>query len=395
MKILYLSQRFGFTTSGIYADLMKELVNRGHDVCIITCSSDTHIDYNSINYDNGCKIFHIKVINQFCTNRIIKFIAQLQIAYKMRRKIKSLPDNIKFDLVLYPTPPITFAKLLSLCKKKYNATMYLMLKDIFPQNAVDLGMMRKGSLIYKYFRNMEKKLYKYSDFIGCMTHGNIEYLKENNKNIDENKIELFPNAIRCKGLSKHNIKPKGSQIIFLFGGNLGQPQDIPFLLRCIKSLSGYKLAKFIIIGNGTQSDMIEEYIRIEGCGNIQYMKELPRDKYEQYISNCDVGIVLLNVKFTIPNCPARMISYMSKGIPILASTDRCTDIRTIICDQAKCGLWCPSDSVDSFCNLVKYFCEEADLEFLGSNGQEYIKKNYNVVDSVKILEHHFYDIRGE
>jgi len=394
LKILYLSQRFGFKTSGIYADLMRELVRRGHGVCIVTCSSDMQIDYNTIYQDNGCKIVYVKVINQFCANKIRKGIAQLQIAYKMRKAIKHLLGDATFDLILYPTPPITFASVVGFCKKKYKATTYLMLKDIFPQNAVDLGMIRGGGLVHKYFRRLEKHLYKYSDYIGCMTKGNIEYLKEHNKNINARKIELFPNTIDCTDLPMRDARQERAQTLFLFGGNLGQPQDILFLLKCIKALSWYERAKFIIIGSGTQTCDIEKYVQTEKCNNLQFMEELPRDEYEQFIANCDVGIVLLNARFTIPNCPARMLSYMAKGIPILAATDTCTDIKSIISDEAKCGLWCPSDSVDDFCSLVKYFCEDADLELMGKNGQDYMKKHYSVTDSVKILESHCNDVKG-
>ena len=91
--------------------------------------------------------------------------------------------DIKFDLILYSTPPITFYKAIEYVKKRDGAKTYLLLKDIFPQNAVDLGMMSKTGLkglIYKYFRKKEKKLYAISDKIGCMSQANVDYVLKHN-----------------------------------------------------------------------------------------------------------------------------------------------------------------------------------------------------------------------
>ena len=93
-------------------------------------------------------------------------------------------------MILYSTPPITFCGVVEYFQKRDNAKTYLMLKDIFPQNAVDLGMMKttgaKG-LIYKYFRKQEKKLYAISDRIGCMSQANVEYVLKDNPEVSKEK----------------------------------------------------------------------------------------------------------------------------------------------------------------------------------------------------------------
>ena len=62
---------------------------------------------------------------------------------------------------MYSTPPITFCRAVDYVKKRDNAQTYLLLKDIFPQNAVDIGMMSKQGIkgiLYKFFREKEKRL---------------------------------------------------------------------------------------------------------------------------------------------------------------------------------------------------------------------------------------------
>ena len=76
---------------------------------------------------------------------------------------------------------------------------YLLLKDIFPQNAVDLGMFSKGGLLYRMFRKKEERLYQLSDYIGCMSPANVDYILRHNREVDIHRVEVCPNSIElCK-----------------------------------------------------------------------------------------------------------------------------------------------------------------------------------------------------
>ena len=103
---------------------------------------------------------------------------------------------MKFDLITYSTPPITLTNVVKYLKKKNpKAVSYLQLKDIFPQNAVDIGMFGEKSVFNWYFRRKEKALYKASDFIGCMSPANVEYVLEHNPEVAPEKVEIAPNTI--------------------------------------------------------------------------------------------------------------------------------------------------------------------------------------------------------
>ena len=112
--------------------------------------------------------------------------------------IKKYFADVKFDLVLYPTPPVTQVTTVEYVKKRDGAKSYLLLKDIFPQNAVDIGMMKKTgpkSILYKMFRKKEEKLYKISDYIGCMSQANVDYVIKHNPGIDASKVHINPNSV--------------------------------------------------------------------------------------------------------------------------------------------------------------------------------------------------------
>ena len=388
MNILYLSQRFGFTTSGIFADLVRELSQAGHTVTVVTCYPASFAGKgSSVAMENGVKILYVQASHLFSHNRMYKGIAQVLLPQIMIKGISAHLDGSRFDLILYPTPPITFSGVVNFCKKKYGAQSFLMLKDIFPQNAVDLGIMKEGGFIHRYFKHVERKLYKVSDYIGCMTNANVDYFKNNNANIPGSRVILFPNSLDCRNLKRPVFSVNRVRTTFVFGGNLGLPQDVPLMLSYIKALPAEVPAEFIIIGDGFYRRSVEDFILNNPELPVTYIREVPRSQFDDFLDKCDVGLVFLSSKFTVPNFPARILSYMSRGLPILAMTDDSTDVDGLIELDAICGYWGSSDSGDDFSKLVTKFCESVSLHKFGQNGQDFLVNNFDVSDSVKILEH--------
>src|SRR5699024_5524360 len=157
--------------------------------------------------------------------------------------------------------PITFNKIIKYFKGSQNSGTYLILKDIFPQNAVDIEMIKKGSFIWRFFRNKETQLYKNSDIIGCMSKGNVDYILKHNNFLSEERLEIFPNAIKPIKRNKKNGKsevvlkkykiPQDS-VLFVYGGNLGKPQGIDFLLEVAENFYKVENGYLLIVGNGTE-----------------------------------------------------------------------------------------------------------------------------------------------
>ena len=391
MNVLCLFQIFSFKTSTIYLDLVEELRDRGHKVFCLAGTSETEVP-DGVIHEHGVSTVYVRLDNQFSSDKIRKGFIQLTMGRLFYRAVKKNIWNEKIDLIIYPTPPVTFGRLVSRLKRHYRAKSYLMLKDIFPQNAVDLKMMRENSLMHKYFSYLEKKLYEASDRIGCMSNANIEYLKSHGRELDVSRLELFPNTVKIRDIEKDSAEEgqaaqEKEQISFIFGGNLGKPQAIDFLLLCIERLKGYMRASFTIIGSGTEQGLVEDFIREKKPANLTYIPFLPRDEYEKLLRDADVGMVILSPDFSIPNYPSRVLSYMQLAKPVLAVTDRVTDIHALVTYEARCGWWCPSDDPTAFIEAVEKICEnQENLRELGNNGREYLKANFNVGRSVDILE---------
>ncbi|CRH19961.1 Glycosyl transferase group 1 [Carnobacterium maltaromaticum] len=395
MKILYLT--ISYPSAGnrnLYTDLVEELKKTGHDVTVVMAEESAKIDKSKLSFENNIEVLRVKVGNQFGVGLVEKGITTLKVKPLLKKAINRYLSDREYDLILYSTPPVTLADLVVYCKKKYKAKSYLMLKDIFPQNGIDLNLFSKKNVLYKYFRLKEKKLYQCSDRIGCMSNANINFVNEQEEYEFSNKLELFPNTMRIDNqldINRQAIRNKYelpmNQKIFIFGGNLGKPQAIDFLLESIRMLADYKEAYFLIVGDGAEKNKILDYINKENPTNLKFIAKLPREEYDKIMKACDVGLILLNSKFTIPNYPSRIMAYLHESLPILAATDAVTDIQTLVVDEAKCGYWCESVNPVEFVNQVKLLTEDDKLrDKLGENGRNYLAKQFDVKLSVKLLE---------
>ena len=386
--------------SGIYTDLMREFVKNQHKVYIISPTEKRKQQPTRLIKKDKYKILKLQIGNIQKTNLIEKGISTLTLESKFQRGIKNYFPDVKFDLVIYSTPPITLQKAVEYVKKRDNAKAYLLLKDIFPQNAVDLGMIKKTGikgLLYGFFRSKEKKLYELSDYIGCMSQANVDFLLKHNPEISPDIVEVCPNSIEpiviekdekriVEIKEKYNIPP--DKTVFIYGGNLGKPQGIDFLIDCLKANKNNEQVYFVIAGSGTEFNKLKGYFDSEQPTNAQLFEQLPKGDYEILANSCDVGLIFLDKRFTIPNFPSRLLSYMQASMPILAATDVNTDIGQVI-EQGEFGFWCESSDVEQFNKKVQQLCDIELREQMGVNARRYLEDNYTAKHSYEIIMSHF------
>ncbi len=346
-------------------------------------------DYTYVITEENVQILRLKIGNTQKTNIVEKGISTVLIEPTFKKAIKQYFSNVKFDLVLYSTPPITLVSAIEYVKKRDGAKTYLLLKDIFPQNAVDIGMLSvKGikGLFYKHFRKQEKHLYAVSDRIGCMSQANVNYVVNHNLEVDSHNIEICPNSIEVIDKSvdaeaRTNIRNKYSipldKKVFVFGGNLGKPQGIPFLLECIRRCKDIEDAFFLIVGDGTEYDVLEKYIEENHQTNLKLMKRLNKEDYDTMVGACDVGLIFLDHRFTIPNFPSRLLAYMQAKLPVLAVTDPNTDIGKVIV-EGEFGWWCESNDSQKFYDVVRSVSGEKSTRNKGEIGFIYLQEHYDV-----------------
>lgn len=401
MNILFLtiSRILSVDDRELYQDLMRKFRDEGHNVYIITPRERRYKESTSYSSISGVHIVGVKSLNLQKTSVIEKGLGTVLLEAQFKRAIKKYLRDVYFDLIIYSTPPITFPSVISFVKRTNpQAKTYLLLKDIFPQNAVDLGLMSKEGIkgiLYRFFRKKEKKLYALSNFIGCMSPANVEYVLKHNPEISSDRVEVAPNAtvliennenedhvfIREKfGLP--NDKP-----LLIYGGNLGKPQGIPFLIDCLTVNKERTDCHFVIVGDGVYYDKLECWYNEYQPKNVSIYKRLPKTVFDQLTKACDVGLIFLDHRFTIPNYPSRSLSYMENKLPMLVATDPNSDMGPIA-EKNGFGYWCESNSTQKFTEILDKMLS-SDIRKMGEKGYEFLCKNYLVSNTYSVIMNHF------
>lgn len=402
MKILFLSlSRFDdINVRGIYSDLMREFIKRGNDVYIASPTERRFGKPTHLIDSPNCHILKIKTLNIQKTNIIEKGIGTLLLESQFDRAIRKYWGNVNFDLILYATPPITFNKVIERVKRRCGCRSYLMLKDIFPQNAVDLGMMKEGSFLHKMFRRKEGRLYQISDKIGCMSPANCEYVIKHNPTVDSAKVELCPNAVEpteikpLKAEERESVLKKfgisTDKTIFIYGGNLGKPQGIDFLLKVIEANEKRTDSHIVVVGNGTKYPKIQAWFEENNPVNTTLLSALPKADYDRLVIVCNVGLIFLDPRFTIPNFPSRLLSYLENSMPVLLATDVNTDMGGIA-EREGFGLWSQSGDLPRFLdNMMNLAKDKNRIKEMGEKGKGYLLDNYTVDKVASIIEESVY-----
>lgn len=392
MKILFLtiSMPNMSGSSNMYATLIKELARRGNELCVVAPIGQND-ETKIVPAGENIRILQVKSLPLFGVNLVRKGIANVLLPFVYQRAIDKHLRGEKFDLVITPTPPITLVNVVAKMKKRCGAKTYLILRDIFPQNAVDLGFMKKWQPLYWHFRRQEKKLYRVCDKIGCMSQGNIDYIRKHNPDVPAEKLHILENFQAVEELvpATEDLKAKygvGGKFVVIFGGNMGVPQKLENVLALAKACEAdYPDVVFLLVGKGVQQARIRRLIAEMNLSNTILKDFVPYQDYQRLVAQCDIGLISLNERFTIPNIPSKTLSYFNLKLPVLASLDAATDYGKLL-DEIGAGLWSRAGDVPAFkANFDRLYRDPALRSRMGENGRQYLESHMTDKIAAKTL----------
>ena len=361
--------------------MVNEFQKNGHTVMpmapIISGSSRSG---NSL--ENNIEVLRVKTFDVFSKNTLVKGFANLLLSYQYKRAYRAYWNEKPVDLIIVATPSVMFADFVDYVKKSKVAKVYLMQKDIFPQNAVDLGLMKKKSLIYNFFRKNELKLLKTADVIGFTSPGNVKYFSDNYPFLNKEKLKLLYNNTKLftpttdsRSSVSYHLKDK---FLVVFGGNMGKPQQLENVLNLAKKCSLYSNVVFLIIGEGTEVGKLKQMVKGMEIYNMEFIVSVPREEYFNLLSNCNIGLISLHQDFSVPNTPMKLNDYLNAGLPILASIDRNNDLGELLVEN-KMGAYAYADSPhELFEQFLKLYRNQELCTNLGKNGYKFCLKNLSV-----------------
>jgi glycosyltransferase involved in cell wall biosynthesis len=364
-------------------ELARELVLQGNQVTVITPESGVSLhSFRSDSLDN-VSIWRFQSGPLKDKAKVIRALNESLLSFKAWRVISKRVKKDSFDGIIYYSPSIFLGSLVEKLKKRCNCKSYLVLRDFFPQWAVDSGLIRKGSLIERYFRFFEAVTYKNADMIGVMSHRNLEIFNETTDHryrasVLRNWSSIQPHQVMGRNKNLRQRLGLKDEVIYFYGGNIGHAQDMKNLMRLVRSMQKYNNAHFVFVGQGDEVHLINDLATEWKLCNFSYLSSVSQYEYRDMLAQVDIGLFSLSAKHTTHNFPGKLLGYMVQSLPILGSVNRDNDLMNLVEDNAA-GFISVNGDHDSFLANACRLHESLDLRRkIGLAGYNLLTKEFAV-----------------
>jgi len=290
----------------------------------------------------------------------------------------------RYDVVLATSTPLTIAVPALIAKVFANRSMVFEVRDVWPDAAVDAGMLKNG-LLYHLAKWLEMAAYRKSDHIVALSDGMLDRIVS--KGVSRNKISMFPNCSDVgrfapalfdrKALRKeYGVNDK---FVLLYVGAINIANDMPFLAKCISILKENPSIQWWFVGGGNQLQYVEDEVRKNSIKNVRFWGKQPKSEVPKFVNAADIGVVsFINQPVYYENSPNKFFDYIAGGLPSIFT--RTTWLKPYL-EQAEAALICEDNSVDEFVSFVNMLKSNQDLrdeygrKVLGLANSEFSRKS--------------------
>ncbi len=371
-------------------ELALTLVRSGHDPIIITPGSPTQGKRLVIDTVEGISVWRFRNGRTRGVSKIRRALNETLLSFNAWRAIRRQVEGASFDGVIYYSPSIFFGLLAKKIKSQSRCLSYLILRDLFPQWAIDENLIKQGSLIEKYFRFFEMLNYTSADKIGLMSPKNLELFDKTHKNrfdthvlfnwADTARPELQPEKLNLRdrlGLER--------KIIFFYGGNIGHAQDMANLMKLAISLQGYHDIHFLFIGQGDEVDLVKSTIKRESLGNTTFLPSVSQDEFKHILRQVDIGLFSLAYSHQTHNFPGKLLGYMVESVPILGSVNPGNDLLEVV-SNAGAGYVFINGEDDKLRNAAIALATDENLRRkLGAGANDLLNHSFSVDSAAGVI----------
>lgn len=312
-------------------DLVDQFIDNGHSVTVYTTSPIAK-NYIESTHKSNLKVIRIKNPKTKNVNLIRRAIAESLIPFStLLTFFLNNKKDFKWDGIIWYSPTIFFGLPIYFIKKYTKSKAYLILRDIFPAWALDIGHIKKG-IVYYYFRFFESIQYSVADTIGVQSESNIQYfVKEYPKQLK--KVEVLNNWLSKMQFNDCSINISNSYLRnrfnFIYAGNMGSAQKLESIINFAYEIRDDKDIGFIFVGEGDDKKNLEDIAKSRELDNILFYEPIPHTEIRSLYEQCNMGIISLDPNHKTHNIPGKLLSYIQNGLPIFAIVNSGNDILEI------------------------------------------------------------------
>lgn len=340
-------------------DLSQEMVRQGHFPTVLIPSSDLGLPW-FLDDVSGVQVLRLKAPPTKDIGYVRRTINELLMPFAMLRNLRKSPlADVKWEGVVWYSPTIFLGPMARSLKKSNDCKSYLILRDIFPEWAVNMGLMGRG-LPYRFFKAIEKFQYSVANVIGVQTQANVAYL-DSWVGGDGRQVQVLQNWLAVAPNVGCSIDVAGGKLAgrttFVYAGNMGVAQGMGVLLDLAERLCSRTNIGFLFVGRGSDAQRLRLDADKRGLDNVVFHDEIDPAEIPGLYAQCHIGIVALDPRHKTHNIPGKFLSYIQAGLPVLASINPGNDLEGMILREGV-GRVCTDQSMETLERLAVELVDE-------------------------------------
>jgi glycosyltransferase involved in cell wall biosynthesis len=330
-------------------DLTSEFISLNNQVTVLAPNPSLK-EPLSVVESEGAKVIFIRVLqardSSYFKRTVAEILMPLIMIYRLKRS--RILNGKDFEALIWYSPSIFFGPLIRYLQNLLQCKTYLIVRDIFPDWALDIGLMRK-SLPYYFFKLVAAYQYSLADVIGVQSEGNKKYFTKWQSK-QSRSLEVLQNWYSKKPFNTSSISIENSSLagrkIFVYAGNMGIAQGMESLLYLAERMSSNDEAGFVFVGRGAKVKNLKKYAEAKNLKNILFFDEIDPSEISDLYDQCHIGLIALAPGHKSHNIPGKFLSYMNNGLPVLACVNAGNDLIHLI-QSAKVGAVISDNNLDS------------------------------------------------
>jgi glycosyltransferase involved in cell wall biosynthesis len=348
MRIALIADTFPpLRTSGAVQlrDLSREFVRQGHALTVILPSSVIDTDWH-LEHMDGAQVLRLRAPPTKDIGYIRRALGEIAMPFSMLKNLRKSPlAHSNWDGIVWYAPSIFHGPLANALKNKSDCKGYLIIRDIFPEWAVDMGLIGRG-LPYHFFNAIARYQYSVADIVGVQTPGNLAYFNQWASKPGR-RLEVLQNWLSERSAKHCSISIIDTHLagrrVFVYAGNMGVAQGMGILLDLAERMIKRQDIGFLFVGRGSDAHKLSSSAKARGLTNVLFHDEIDPDEIPGLYAQCSVGLVSLDPRHKSHNIPGKFLTYMQSGLPVLANINAGNDLAELINNE---GVGCVSERND-------------------------------------------------
>jgi len=359
-------------------DLVIELQAQGHQVSVLVPDTNLATPYKLARVDS-VEVLYVKAWKTKDVGMARRVFAEVLLPHFLLRGLDRSPlGGTRWDGVVWYSPTIFFGRLVARIKAQASCRSYLILRDHFPDWAVDAGLLRKG-IAYRFFKRVERRQYRAADIIGVQTQANRSLVRPDCP--AGARIEVLNNWLAVPAANANapsvSLGPLQGRKIFIYAGNMGAAQGMDGLLVLAARWRMDADVGFLFVGRGSTVQQLRATAAAQHLDNVHFIDEIDADRLPGLLAQCAVGLIALDPNHRTHNIPGKLLTYLHAGLPVLARINHGNDLEQLINDSGV-GFAVVGDNSEMLYQRSRALIFDADLRRrMGVTGKDLVNQAFS------------------